>query len=137
MPGSVGQVYDVIADIAGYPTWWPQVRAIAKVDDSTARIVIRSFLPYSLECELESVVQDRAAGILEARLRGDIDGWSRWTLTQDGDQTTMHFEQVVDTPHWPLRAALWMRWLPEFNHEWMMKRGEIALRRHLAEMGIN
>lgn len=130
-------MYDVIADVAGYPSWWPQVRAIAKVDERTARIVIRSLLPYSLECELESVVQDRAAGILEARLRGDIEGWSRWTLTQDGSQTTMNFEQFVDTPHWPLRAARWVRWLPELNHRWMMKHGEIALRRHLAELNSN
>lgn len=130
-------MFDVIADVAGYPSWWPQVRAIAKVDERTARIVIRSLLPYSLECELESVVQDRAAGILEARLRGDIEGWSRWTLTQDGNQTTMHFEQFVDTPYWPLRAARWVRWLPELNHRWMMAHGEIALRRHLAKLNPN
>lgn len=130
-------MFDVIADVAGYPSWWPQVRAIAKVDERTARIVIRSLLPYSLECELESVVQDRAAGILEARLRGDIEGWSRWTLTQDGNQTTMNFEQFVDTPHWPLRAARWVRWLPELNHRWMMEHGEIALRRHLAKLNPN
>ena len=38
-------VHAVLHDLEHYPDWWPQVRAVAKVDDDTARVVCRSTLP--------------------------------------------------------------------------------------------
>lgn len=123
-----------MAEVGNYPLWWPQVRAVARIDDISARVVIRSFLPYRLECVATSDVQDRAAGRLVARLSGAIEGTSSWTLSQEGVHTVMHYAQDVDTPHWPLRAARTFRWLPEMNHAWMMRSGERGLRRRFAAM---
>jgi hypothetical protein len=85
----------VLADVAGYPSWWPQVRAVARVDEDTAHVVVRSLLPYSLDLTLVRSVEDRAAGVLEARIHGQLEGWSRWSLTSTGSSTWLLYEQEV------------------------------------------
>lgn len=89
------ELFDVLADVAGYPSWWPQVRAVARVDDDTAHVVVRSVLPYSLDLTLVRSVEDRAAGVLEARIHGQLEGWSRWSLTSTGSSTWLLYEQEV------------------------------------------
>jgi uncharacterized membrane protein len=74
-PGPV--VYDVLADLTSYPEWWPQVRSVERIDDDSARVVCRSLLPYSLRFDMLRARDDRRAGVLEARLLGDLDGWAR------------------------------------------------------------
>lgn len=125
-------MYDVVADVFAYPSWWSQVRAVSPIDERTGRLMIRSVLPYTLECEAESVVEDRAGGRLEVRLSGDVVGSARWRLRQEDTHTVLHYEQDVDTPNWPLRAARLIPWIPRMNHAWMMRRGEKALQRRLA-----
>lgn len=107
------------------------MRAVAKADDHTARVVVRSIVPYSLEFRLERVIEDRDARILEARLHGELDGTCRWELTDDGAETVMKFMQRVNTPKLPLRAAKLVPWIPRANHSWMMERGETGLRERL------
>ncbi len=137
-------MYDVVADVFAYPSWWSQVRTVVPIDERTARLVIRSVLPYALHCQAESVVEDRAGGRLEVRLSGDVVGSARWTLRQEdmgpedmgpeNVHTVLHYEQDVDTPHWPLRAVRDVKWVPAMNHAWMMRRGETGLRRKFAAM---
>ena len=46
------RVHEVLVDLEFYSEWWPQVRAVAKIDDDHALVVCRSTLPYDLELEL-------------------------------------------------------------------------------------
>lgn len=122
------RVFAVLADVAAYPTWWPQVRAVARVDDDTALVVCRSVLPYDLDLVLTRQREERGPGVLEAGLGGDLDGWSRWTLREDAAGTVLHYEQEVTVDPRLARAARWARPLLEANHAWMMRGGRRGLR---------
>lgn len=129
------ELFDVLADVEGYPRWWPQVRAVVRVDEETAHVVARSLLPYSLHLVLQRAVEDRAAGVLEARLGGQLDGWSRWHLTPEGaGSTRLVYEQEVTVRGRLLAAGSRMaRPLLEANHAWMMRGG----RRGLVSLGAS
>ena len=96
-------VHEVLHDLEHYPEWWPQVRAVAKVDDDTARVVCRSALPYSLDLVLTAV--HREPELLETRIDGDLVGEVRWRLAASGHATRLEFEQEVEVGSWPLALA--------------------------------
>jgi hypothetical protein len=126
-------VYDVLADLSSYPEWWPQVRSVERIDDDTARVVCRSLLPYTLRFEMFRERDDRGAGVLEARLVGDLVGWARWTVRATGQSALLLYEQEVTTPGRALRALERIcRPVLELNHAWMMRAGERGLRGRLA-----
>jgi hypothetical protein len=123
-------LFDVLADVAGYPAWWPQVRAVARVDDDSAHVVARSLLPYSLDLVLTRAVEDRGSGVLEARIDGQLAGWSRWRLDAEGETTSLRYEQEVLTPGRLMTAASSVaRPALEANHAWMMRGGRRGLLR--------
>jgi hypothetical protein len=130
MPGRRDHLFQVLADVGGYPTWWPQVRAVARLDDDTAHVVARSLLPYSLDLLLTRAVEDHAAGVLEARIGGQLDGWSRWTLRETAAGTALRYEQEVTTPGRLMTAASQVaRPALVANHAWMMRGGYRGLLR--------
>ena len=51
----LADVHSVLVDLEHYPDWWPQVLAVAKLDDDTARVLCRSVLPYTLDLVLGAV----------------------------------------------------------------------------------
>lgn len=95
LPARRDVLFDLLADVSGYPSWWPQVRAVARLDEDTAHVVVRSVLPYSLDLTLVRAVEDADAGVLEARLHGQLEGWSRWSMSQTGSSTWLRYEQEV------------------------------------------
>lgn len=126
------RLFAILADVAGYPSWWPQVKAVARVDDDTAHVVARSLLPYSLDLVLTRAVEDPASGLLEALIAGQLDGWSRWTLRAEGEVTAVRYEQEVTTPGRLMTAASAVaRPALVANHAWMMRGG----RRGLVSLG--
>lgn len=134
VPSGRDVVFDLLADLAAYPAWWPQVRAVARVDDDTAHVVARSLLPYSLDMVLTRVVEDREAGVLEARLSGQLDGWCRWTLRDAAAHTDVEYEQEVTTPGRLMSAASAVaRPVLVANHAWMMRGGRRGLLRAVGE----
>lgn len=133
VPGDRELVYEVLADLGSYPQWWPQVRSVEQYDDETALVVVRSFLPYALRVLTKSAREDRDAGVLEARLSGDVDGWSRWTVPTVGAPGPLVYEQVVVARRELLRR-LGPAARPFFrlNHAVMMSAGERGLRMRVA-----
>ena len=132
VPGRL--VYDVLADLAAYPEWWPQVRNVEVLSEDHARVTCRSFLPYTLRFEMFRIRSDRRAGVLEARLLGDLDGWARWTVgtVADSRHADLHYEQRVTTPGRLLTALGRLgRPILELNHAWMMRGARIGLQRRL------
>ncbi|MEK8173239.1 SRPBCC family protein [Streptomyces sp. M19] len=126
-------VYAVLAVGEEYPLWWPQVREATRVDASVGTARIRSLIPYDLVITLGEMREDRAAGLLESRLGGDLEGWARWTVTAHGTGTRAVFEQDV-VARKPLLRRLAVPGRPLFraNHALMMRAGRRGLRRRLA-----
>jgi len=124
------QLFDVLADIASYPHWWPQLRSVERVDDDTAAVVCRSALPYTLRLRARRAREDRDALVLEVRLDGDLHGWSRWTLTPRQGRTALVYEQEVVVSG---RVLRWVGFLGRpvlrLNHAWMMRGGRVGLDR--------
>ena len=122
LPRSPGGLYSVLVDVERYPTWWPQVRAVTKLDEDVALVACRSLLPYTLHLELRPLRRDREAGVLEAALDGDLVGRCTWTLSDHPHGTRLRFEQEVTLPsRWLRRASRVARPLLVANHAWMMR----------------
>ncbi|GGT76974.1 MULTISPECIES: SRPBCC family protein [Streptomyces] len=134
LAASPDAVYAVLERGEDYPEWWPQVREVVTVDERTGTARFRSLLPYDLVVTVEARRSDPVAGVLEASLRGDLEGWARWTLTPDGTgddtgtRTHALYEQEVEVTS-PLMRRLAVPGRPVFraNHALMMRAGRRGL----------
>ncbi|MER6156666.1 SRPBCC family protein [Streptomyces sp. NPDC001868] len=136
LPAPPAAVYDVLQRADDYPHWWPQVREVTRIDDTTGTLRIRSVLPYDLVFTAREVRRDAAAGILEIAMTGDLDGWVRWTLTADGTGTLARYDQEADVTK-PLLRRFAVPGRPVFraNHALMMRAGRRGLLAYLAAQG--
>ncbi|MEV7599688.1 SRPBCC family protein [Kitasatospora sp. NPDC089797] len=131
-------VYAALEDVRSYPLWWPEIREVRQTGAESGDVVIRALLPYRLVVGLEARRRDPAAGVLEAAMRGDLDGWSRFTVTADGPGTGCRVLFEEDTrPGKTLlrRLALPLHPLFRANHAVMMHRGRRGLAGYLAGGG--
>lgn len=125
-------VFDVLSDIGSYPVWWPEVKGATKVHDECAELRCRSVLPFDLVFQANHSMRDQQAGLLRARLTGDLEGYASWELTGRGGGTELLFDQEVEARKAVLRrTALVARPLFRANHEMMMRSGERGLREYL------
>ncbi|MFI7405918.1 SRPBCC family protein [Streptomyces sp. NPDC049541] len=128
LPAPAATVYEVLERAEEYPRWWPQVREVTRLDDTTGAVRIRSVLPYDLHFTARETRRDPGAGVLEIAMSGDLEGWARWTITTGGAGTLARFEQAVDV-HKPLlrRFAVLGRPMFRANHRLMMRAGRRGL----------
>lgn len=122
------QVHEVLVDLEFYADWWPQVRAVAKIDDDHALVVCRSTLPYDLELELTA--RSRDLDRLEVGIDGPIRGWARYHLDELGPgRTLLRFEQQVraEAPAFVV-ASYVAKPLLVWNHHRMMRGADQGLR---------
>ncbi|MGW7266650.1 SRPBCC family protein [Streptomyces sp. NPDC054842] len=132
LPAPLTAVYTALERADDYPRWWPQVREVDRVDDTTGVIRIRSLVPYDLVFTAREVRRDPVAGVLEIGMTGDLDGWARWTLTADGAGTLARYDQEVEVRK-PLMRRLAVPGRPVFraNHALMMRAGRRGLGAYL------
>ncbi|MBO1417580.1 SRPBCC family protein [Streptomyces sp. FH025] len=132
-------VYAALEDLQSYPRWWPEIREVRRTGEESGDVVIRALLPYRLVVGLETRRRDPAAGVLEVAMRGDLDGWSRFTVTAegpDGGGSRVLFEEDARPGKALLRRlALPLHPLFRANHAVMMRRGRRGLATHLAGGG--
>ncbi len=130
-------VFRALAEIDDYPTWWPEVRAVRRLPDDTRRLTCRSVLPYDLGFTIRQSSRDRQAGLLEATLNGDLEGFSRWTITASPGGTLAVFEEeVVANKGLLRRLGLIARPAFKVNHSLMMSHGRQGLQAYLAGMRL-
>jgi hypothetical protein len=129
------RVHDVLVDLEFYGAWWPQVRAVAKLDADRALVVCRSALPYDLELELTAL--SRATDRLEVAIDGPIRGWARYDLDEPSPgATSLRFEQEVYAEGRAMVLASYVaRPLLVWNHHRMMAGAEQGLRARLEPGG--
>ncbi len=129
LPADVDTVVAALADIERYPTWWPQVRSVTRIDEHSGRGVVRSLLPLRLDLVLTREVEDHGAGHLRVRLSGDLHGYAEWRVVARAKGAEARFEQHVRVAPRLERAATLVPWLLRANHAWMMRQGRRGLRR--------
>lgn len=105
---------------------------MSRLDDTTGVVTIRSVLPLEMTFTARAARRDPAAGVLEATLTGDIEGWARWTVTARGTGTLVRYDQAVVVTK-PLLRRLAVPGRPFFrvNHRLMMRAGRRGLLGHL------
>ncbi|MFI9545952.1 SRPBCC family protein [Streptomyces sp. NPDC052016] len=132
LPAPPAAVYEILERLEDYPRWWPQVRAVTRLDGVTGVLTIRSLLPYAMTFTAREVRRDPAAGVLEVALSGDIEGWARWTVTAAGSGSLARYDQVVDVNK-PLLRRFAVPGRPVFraNHRLMMRAGRRGLTAYL------
>ncbi len=126
-------LYLVLCDFETYPHWWPEVRAVHRIDDRSFETVCRAALPYELRFVTALGRHDRASRTIEGRLSGDLDGFSRWVVEdRDGGSRLVYDQEVVT--HKRLLNVLAPIARPVFkaNHTLMMRHGEAGLRTFMA-----
>jgi uncharacterized protein YndB with AHSA1/START domain len=134
LPAPPRRVYRVLADPRTYPVWWPEIREVRQLDERSGAMRFRSLLPYELRVTAHEARQDPEAGVLEARLTGDLEGSTRWTVTTRGDGAAVAvFDEDVEVRK-PLMRRLALPGRPAFriNHALMMRSGMTGLTRYLA-----
>lgn len=131
--GSPDDVYAVLERLPDYPLWWPQVQRVTPLSELACELVCRSSLPYELRFTAEHAVRDPRRRVLEAKVSGDLEGFSRWTISNDSEATSATFEEhVVVTKPVLRRVELVARPAFRANHSRMMRDGERGLRAYLA-----
>lgn len=131
VPHDRAQVHDLLADLERYSLWWPQIRAVAKVDDDHAIVVCRSALPYDMELGLTA--RRRDPGLLEVGIDGPIEGFARWTLTEEDDTTRLDYVQEVDAVGRLALASYLLKPLLRWNHAVMMRGFDAGVQQALSE----
>jgi uncharacterized protein YndB with AHSA1/START domain len=132
LPAPPARVYAVLAEVEAYPEWWPQVRRARRLDESSGELTCRSLLPYDLVFVMHQELEDPDSLVLRARMTGDLNGTSQWTIRPDADGARAVFDEDVSVGSGLLRAAgrLFGPAL-KFNHDLMMRAGQKGLRAHL------
>ncbi|MFG3528258.1 SRPBCC family protein [Streptomyces sp. NPDC047917] len=128
LPAPPDAVYEILERAEDYPRWWPQVREVTPVDDATGTTRIRSLLPYDLVMTVRERRRDPRAGVIEATLSGDLDGWIRWTVGPHDGGSRAVYEQEVEVRR-RLMRLLAVPGRPVFraNHALMMRAGRRGL----------
>ncbi len=128
------RLFGALVDLANYPRWWPDVRAVHKVDDDTAEFTCRAILPYDLVFRLHRDEQDERTGLLRVNMTGDLEGYVQGIVAADEPAAArLEISQEVKVNKTLLRRlAPVARPLFRANHAAMMWRGHRGLRTYLA-----
>ena len=118
LPALPEHVRDVLVDLEHFPTWWPQVRAVASLGPDDALVCCRSVLPFTLDLVLHAV--SRELPTIEVSLAGHLDGFARWTITAERGGSRMLFEQEVTVDGLMGIASRVARPVLAWNHARMM-----------------
>ena len=133
LPGTAPErVFGAVTDLAGYPRWWSDVRAVRRVDDDTAELICRSRLPFRLVVRMHRDHQDERAGLLRVRLSGDLDGVLAERSARRARARSCEITQDVQARKELLRRLdAVARPLFRANHALMMRRGHRGLTSYL------
>ena len=141
IPQPIDVVFEALLHGADYPKWWGEAwKRVTPIGDAAAatvgaktEVIAGGFLPYTIALELE-VARIERPHLLAVASRGDLEGTGTWRLHEFEGGTAVSYD-------WRVRAGkpLIRRFSPIFkplfraNHNWVMRRGEVALRRWLAD----
>lgn len=135
----VDRVWAVLADLGGWPAWWPDLRAVRALRTGGADGIgavhafdWRSGLGYRLRLHMETV---RASPLrdIEALATGDLTGQGLWLLRQvapDVTDVTYRWDVRLERPWMRVAAPIAGR-VFAWSHATVMRRGARGMARVL------
>lgn len=128
------RAFDAICDSLTWPTWWQGSKSVVQTAsgdecgiDCKRQYVWKSKLPYRLMF-VARTTRVEAPNLIEAVVSGDVEGIGRWSLSREGDMTTVHHEwHVSTTKPWMNLTAPFIRSVFIMNHHALMKRGAVGM----------
>lgn len=139
VPVPPARAFATLRALEHYPRWWQEVRTSTRVaaPAQTFDFGIRATLPYTLHFRTEQTKVDEKKGVLESKMTGDLEGFSRWTVTSDGEGgSILVFEEGVDATKALLKYTRHIfGWMFRYNHTLMMEHGESGLREYFRTGG--
>jgi uncharacterized protein YndB with AHSA1/START domain len=137
VPHPIQPVYDLMADVHGYPVWWGDVwdetagHAGPPQPGTRTQVVAHGYLPYRLRYEFECVAVD-APHRVDSVLHGDFEGTASLLFEEAGGGTrvTLDFRPRVNKAGVRQLTPL-LRPLFRSNHAWAMRRGQERIVEHL------
>jgi len=138
VPHPIERVYELMADVHGYPTWWGDVwdstsgHAGLPAPGTRTQVVAHGYLPYKLRYEFECVAVD-APHRVDSVLHGDFEGTASLTFAEEGGGTSvvLDFRPLVNKRGVRQLTPL-LRPLFRSNHGWAMRRGQRRIVARLA-----
>ena len=133
------EIFEILGNPLSLTEWWPEV--YLKVDElqigdeiGIGRVIAlhtKGWLPYTLKWQFRVSHVSRPNGF-SLVASGDFVGTGEWTFVQIGDEVEVTYDWHVRAEK-PLLRRLSGLLKPIFsmNHEWAMKKGEIALKKEL------
>jgi hypothetical protein len=120
------QLWDALTQVDQYRAWWPWLRGFdgaAFTSGEQWSCVVKPQLPYTLEFVI--ALDEVAAGTsAHARLTGDISGWAKLTLADDGSGSQIRLRSDLTARHGP---AKWVGALVPAaaarGHDWILDNG--------------
>jgi mannose-6-phosphate isomerase-like protein (cupin superfamily)/uncharacterized protein YndB with AHSA1/START domain len=140
IPHPIDAVFEALLHAEDYPRWWGEAwKRVTPIGDTPAgavgaktEVIAGGFLPYTIALELE-VERVERPHLISVISRGDLEGTGTWRLHEFEGGTAVSYD-------WRVRAGkpLIRRFSPivkplfRANHTWVMRRGQGALQRWLA-----
>lgn len=131
-------IFEAIWDSDRWPEWWPGVVDATETEPGgtdgvgrRGRYEWRSRIPYPVRFEVVST-RVEPPRLLEGAVSGELEGYGRWRLYEEGGATAVLYEwEVRTTKRWmnalgPIAAPAF-RW----NHDHVMRAGGLALAERL------
>lgn len=126
--------WELLADAARWPEWWPAVDAVREIAPGDARRVgsvhrvrWRAPLAYSVELEFR-VDQVREPALMSGCSSGELEGRGTWRLFEQDGVTAVVYEWDVHTTRvWMNALAPLARPLFSHSHDRVMRGGGEAL----------
>jgi hypothetical protein len=136
----IDRVYDAIEDSLAWPSWWDAVLAVEQLtpgDDAgagdTRRYTFQGRLPYLLRFDMTTDRIERPT-YLSGDAVGELEGKGIWQLRSEGLATLVRYDWQIRTNRWWMNILAPLPFVREIfvlNHDFVMRRGLIGLRRHL------
>jgi len=140
LEASIERVFAEIDAIEDWPSWWPNVRRIERLEagdaDGVGAVYRSTFvgrLPYQLRFDLRSRRREPPTRLV-GDATGELEGVGDWTLTDEGDWTSVRYVWAIRT------TAAWMNLLAplpfvdgifRLNHHAVMRAGLKGIRHRL------
>jgi uncharacterized protein YndB with AHSA1/START domain len=135
LEASPGEVFDLIADAASYPRWWPSVFLESRIlepgdERGVGRLVevqTATFLLFALRWRYR-VTTARPPERLGVETSGDLDGLGLWTFEGQGRKTVVRFTWRGRVRRAPFRQLpTFLAPLARACDRWAMERGFTSL----------